>query len=95
MSYTLKFAPQTKKDLKKLPVYIQKFILNSLKEFANNFSNEYEAELIKTGKIKKLKGEWEGFYRLRLRTYRVIYQKNANELVILIIRISHRKNIYL
>jgi mRNA interferase RelE/StbE len=94
LKYSLQFAPQTKKDLKKLPKEIQKFIFDSLEIFVKNFSDTYENELIKKGKIKKLKGEWSGFYRLRLRSYRVIYRKETDKFVILVVRVRHRKEIY-
>ena len=70
------------------------FVLKSLAEFEANFDTEYEINLIKTGKIKSLKGDWSGFYRLKLRTYRVIYAKEADKLIILVVRISHRKDVY-
>ena len=94
MKYTLHFAPQIKKDLKKLSKEIQKFILDSLENFVNNYSDNYEIELMKTGKIKKLKGEWSGFYRLKLRSFRVIYKKEVDKLIILVVRIRHRKEVY-
>ena len=64
MKYSLLFAPQTKKDFRKLPKEIQKFIIDSLELFIKNFSDDYERELLKTGKIKKLKGEWSGFLQI-------------------------------
>jgi len=94
LKYTLHFAPQIKKDLKKLSKEIQKFILDSLENFVNNYSDNYEIELMKTGKIKKLKGEWSGFYRLKLRSFRVIYKKEVDKLIILVVRIRHRKEVY-
>ena len=94
MKYSLLFAPQTKKDFRKLPKEIQKFIIDSLELFIKNFSDDYERELLKTGKIKKLKGEWSGFYRLKLRTYRVIYKKEIKKLIILVVRDRHRKEVY-
>jgi mRNA interferase RelE/StbE len=33
-------------------------------------------------------------YRIRVGNYRVIYEINNNELVILIVSVGHRKNIY-
>lgn len=53
-----------------------------------------EKELIKITKIKALQGEYKGLYRLRLRTYRLIYEKQNDKLVILVLRVSHRKDIY-
>jgi mRNA interferase RelE/StbE len=35
-----------------------------------------------------------GFYRLRLRNYRVIYEKIEDRLVIHIVRIAHRREVY-
>ena len=94
MSYTLELHPSAKKELEKLDPQTKRFIVVSLREFIDNYRHEYENELMKTGKIKRLKGRWEGFYRLRLRTYRVIYEKFENRLVIHIVRIAHRKEVY-
>jgi len=94
MSFSLQFDDKVKKDFKKLSKDIQLFILDSLDIFVKNFSNEYEKELLKTGKIKYLQGNWSGFYRLKLRTYRVIYKKENEELVIYVLRVAHRKEVY-
>jgi mRNA interferase RelE/StbE len=44
--------------------------------------------------IIKLSGTKEDYYRLRVGNYRVIYEKKEKELIILIIRIGHRREIY-
>jgi mRNA interferase RelE/StbE len=44
--------------------------------------------------IKKLKGRYTKFVRLRVSNYRIIFKVIENELVILIIRIAHRKEVY-
>jgi mRNA interferase RelE/StbE len=44
--------------------------------------------------IKALKGALSGKFRLRVRDYRIIYQKKDDVLTILIVRIGHRKEIY-
>ncbi len=59
-----------------------------------NFDEAYEKELIKLTKIKVFQGEFKGLYRLKLRTYRVVYEKINNKLVILVLRVSHRKDVY-
>jgi mRNA interferase RelE/StbE len=33
-------------------------------------------------------------FRLRLRTYRIIYEKQNGKLIILVLRVSHRKDVY-
>lgn len=73
---------------------VRNFILDELEIFINNFDETYEKELIKITKIKALQGEYKGLYRLRLRTYRLIYEKKNDKLIILVLRVSHRKDIY-
>lgn len=92
--YSIEFHPSAKKELFKMEYQTKIFVVNSLEQFIKSFNDEFEKELIKTSKIKKLKGEWKGFYRLRLRNYRVIYEKINNQLLIHIVRIAHRKEVY-
>lgn len=92
--YTLEFHKRAKKELDKLSIDIKIFIVKELDNFINNFSDEYESELIKNSKIKFLKGEYSGYYRLKLRTYRIIYEKVNDKLIIHILRIAHRKEVY-
>ena len=44
--------------------------------------------------IKRLKGRYNKFARLRVGNYRIIFKVNNGELLILIIRIAHRKEAY-
>jgi mRNA interferase RelE/StbE len=37
---------------------------------------------------------YPGFFRLRIDDYRVIYQVEDDRLVVLVIRIGHRKDVY-
>ena len=92
--YRLEFHPAAKKELDKLDDQIKIYIVQSLSLFIEAYSPEYELELMHRSKVKKLKGEWKGFYRLRLRNYRVIYEKINERLVIHIVRIAHRREAY-
>ncbi|MEA2029040.1 MAG: hypothetical protein U9N49_08700 [Campylobacterota bacterium] len=65
--YALEFKSSVKKDLRTISRANLEFIKISLHEFASNFNSKYERELIKVGKIKKLQGESDSLYRLRLR----------------------------
>ena len=92
--YSLDFDKKASKDLLSLDKSVRNFILDELEIFINNFDETYEKELIKITKIKALQGEYKGLYRLRLRTYRLIYEKKNDKLIILVLRVSHRKDIY-
>ena len=92
--YKIEFKKSVKKDFKQIDKTDILFIRDSLKEFAKNFNNSYELSLMQSGKIKKLKSQSEEIYRLRLRSYRVIYQKFSDKLVILVLRITTCENAY-
>ena len=86
VQYRLEFHPAAKKELDKL--------VQSLSLFIETYSPVYELELMHQSKVKKLKGEWKGFYWLRLRNYRVIYEKINEKLVIHIVRVAYRREVY-
>ena len=94
MSYKLEFEGRVKKDFAGIGKENSVIIMKVLSEFAANFSHEYEQELLKTTKIKALKGNYEGLYRLRIRSFRAIYKKKDNELIILVLRVTARKDAY-
>ena len=94
MSYKLEFESRVKKDFANIGKEISAIIMKVLSEFAANFSCEYEQELLKTTKIKALKGSYEGLYRLRIRSFRAIYKKKDNDLIILVLRVAARKDAY-
>ena len=41
-----------------------------------------------------LKGEFYGLRRVRVGDYRIVYELRENELVILVVRIAHRREVY-
>jgi len=92
--YSIEFFNSAKKDLKSIDKQDQAFILDSLDEFAFNFSSANEKSLMHSGKIKKLKGQKETIYRLKLRMYRVIYKKYEHKLVILVLHVTSREGAY-
>ena len=94
MGWELKFKNSVKKDFNKIGSPESDKIIKSLNDFVENFSEDQERILLKNGTIKRLKGNLEGCYRLRLRTYRVIYEKRENELIILVLRVGSRGGIY-
>ena len=85
--YTLKFLGRTLQDLRKIDLPFQKIIKEKLLILAEN-------PAILKNNTRKLTGTKEDYYRLRIGSYRVIYEKRDKELIILIIRIGHRREIY-
>ena len=92
--FILEFATSSKKELKKIEKHYQAFILDSLEDFIESFSTEYETALMQTGKIKKLQGQKGELYRLKLRSYRVVYKKYDDKLVILVVHVTTRESAY-
>lgn len=83
----LEFLGKALEDLEKINTVQQKIIKKKLLILAKN------PEVLKNN-IKRLSGTKEDLYRLRVGSYRVIFKKQKEHLLILIIRIGHRKEIY-
>jgi len=43
---------------------------------------------------QSLTGDWAGFYKLRVGNYRIIYQIDLSEKIIMIAVVGHRREIY-
>ncbi|MCG2816490.1 MAG: type II toxin-antitoxin system RelE/ParE family toxin [Candidatus Aminicenantes bacterium] len=85
--YKLKFLGKALEDLEKINTAQQKIIKEKLLILAKN------PEVLKNN-IKRLSGVKDEFYRLRVGSYRVIFKKEKEFFLIIIIRIGHRKEIY-
>ena len=71
--------------MKKLPASLQQSIRSNLDCLAENpFANDAD--------VKKLQGP--SGYRLRVGNYRVIYELENRKLIIQVLEIAHRKDIY-
>lgn len=83
--YKIEYKTSIKKDLKNIDKRAAKHILS-------------EIESLKTGiddrpNIIKLKGN-NPYYRMRVGDYRVVFEIKDDVLVIVVIKIGHRKEIY-
>jgi len=87
--YKLLLSEVAKRDLEKFTPDERVFIAEKLKYLSENF------ELLrKTKKVRKLKGS-DRFYRFIIaRKIRAIFEVNNRQLVILILRVGKRKNVY-
>lgn len=85
--YQLKFLGKALDDLKKIDRAHQKIIKEKLLILAKN------PQVLKNN-IMKLRGTKENYYRLRVGNYRVLFKKEDDHLVIIVVRIGHRKEVY-
>ncbi len=83
MKFTIKIKRNAQKALAKIPSNDQKNIIEAIYELA---------EKPLPSNCKKLKGKEA--WRIRIGNYRVIYEIENNQLLIFVIEIGHRKEIY-
>ncbi|MBU2104528.1 MAG: type II toxin-antitoxin system RelE/ParE family toxin [Nanoarchaeota archaeon] len=81
--YNLNFSSGARKFFRKLTNFDKRQIGKKIEELKQN------PEL-----GKPLTGKLSGLWSLRIGKFRVLYQVRKNELIILILKIGHRKNIY-
>jgi mRNA interferase RelE/StbE len=84
MHYKLEYTAAARKQLKKLPREILPRIIHGIEQLSENPRPEG---------IKKLSG-YKDYYRLRVGDYRIVYSIRDVILMILIIKIAPRKNVY-
>ena len=84
MVYTIKFKPAAARKLLKFPKPIQVKLARKIDSLT---INPYPQG------TKKLKGS-DDLHRLRVGDYRIIYQVKNDQLLILVVKIGHRKEIY-
>jgi len=85
--YQLLFLTSAKKEFKKLDSVAQKLIKEKLILLSQN------PDSVKNN-IKALQGNHKGKFRLRVGDYRLILKKEDDRLIITIISVGHRKDIY-
>jgi mRNA interferase RelE/StbE len=78
----IRFKKSVFKDLEKIHPKHREQILDDLeKGTCHNAS-----------KVKALKGEYQGLFRIEIGNYRVIFTKTGDD--VLILRVAHRKEVY-
>ena len=85
--FKIEFLKDAYEEFKKLDKPIQKRIKEKLDILAKN------PDALKRN-IKPLKGSYTDLYRLRIGNYRVIYKMEKEKLLILIVRVAHRREVY-
>ena len=84
MKYRIEFKKSAAKFLKKLPKQDRRRIRDKIDSFAENLPDPITT---------KMKGD-NPFHRVRVGDYRIIYEIHEDTLVILVLKIGHRKEVY-
>lgn len=85
-AYKVEFVKSAKKEFDRLPRNVQDRVVKVLYVLAQDpFS-----ELLKIKKLKRA----DQLYRLRIGDYRLLYEVRQNILVVVVIKIGHRKDVY-
>jgi len=85
VSYRVEIKSSAQKEIRKLP---SKDLRDKVVDIINSlYDNPLPEE------AKKIKGS-NTIYRIRQGTYRIVYRLYKNELLILVIRVRHRKDVY-
>jgi mRNA interferase RelE/StbE len=85
--WKIEFDSDVEKDLRKLGHTAQKKILTYLKDKLMLVSDPRTLG-------KPLSGELSGLWRYRVGDYRILAQIEDDALIILVIHVGHRKNVY-
>ena len=84
LMFKVAFEQEAQKEFLKLEKTSQNLIGNKILDLqSGNFTGD-----------KSLKGKHKGKFRKRAGNYRIIYLKENNLLLITIIRVAHRKEVY-
>ena len=87
MTWKVEFDDAAAKELRKLDKQIQQEIL---KYFRTRIATDEDPRRFG----KPLSRELSGLWRYRLRNYRMVCQIEDGRLIVLVLRVAHRKNIY-
>lgn len=82
--YQVKVAEEAAKFIRKQDKRIQRQIINNIRALAKNLHPQG---------CKKLQG-YKELYRIRSGNYRIVYNIKEKMLLVLVVRIAHRKDIY-
>ena len=84
--WTIKFSKEAGKQLLKLDKHVAKRIVAKLKQIAELENPQLSG--------KALQYSFSGLWRYRVGDYRIICSFQRDEMLILVVDVGHRKNIY-
>jgi mRNA interferase RelE/StbE len=84
MRYEIIIKPTAEKSLDKIPMPARRRIVDALERLRNN---PRPAGVVKMANVENL-------WRIRIGVYRVVYEIHDDRLVVLVLRVAHRKDVY-
>ena len=87
MKYKVVFSEKAKKQLKKLDKYVYSLIIGWLEK---NIDGSDNPRVHGKALVENRVGQW----RYRIGDYRVICEIQDNEIIVLVLEVGHRKEIY-
>jgi len=85
-TYSIEFVKSARKEFERLPAKMRVRTVEALKLLAEN---PY-SELLK---VKKMRNS-DKLFRIRLGDYRILYEIKNENLVVLVIKVGHRREVY-
>ena len=84
-TYAIEFAPRLERQLDIIPKEIKKLIFERIDKLKTNPRPE---------NVEPLQGSEKGLFRIRQGDYRIVYSIQDKKLLVLIVRVVHRKEVY-
>jgi mRNA interferase RelE/StbE len=84
--YSVFYEERAAKELAKIDRPYQLLIKKKIEQLAEDFESM-------SGNLKLLKGKYD-YFRLRVGSYRVIFHKDAKKIMITIVRVGHRREVF-
>ncbi|MCE4614975.1 MAG: type II toxin-antitoxin system RelE/ParE family toxin [Desulfurococcales archaeon] len=92
MEWKLRISKKALKFIENLPGYQKKRVLTEINVLLENLNKG--SIPIHSMDIKRLKGKWSGFLRLRIGDLRVIFRLDIEKMEVIIYHIHHRGRVY-
>lgn len=85
MTYRIEFEPKAERWLTKQPADVRRRVGEKIAALAKN---------PRPNGVAKLQGQSQLFYRIRVGDYRVVYTIEDDRLIILVVAVGNRRDIY-
>ena len=85
MAYAIELRPLARRNLKTLSAEVRKRIGIKIDSLADD---------PRPPGVEKLSGEDEEFYRVRVGDYRIIYKIEDKVLLVVVVKVGHRREVY-